>query len=387
MTDEALAASSPSDVAPLSEADYAAIHDVFMETARGRWFLAEFARRNRNADTRMVLDAVARIERSLAAPKDAPAANLADAFAAVREIVADARRQARALLQRMQPAEQFAAAYRNVRAVREVAWTLRECGSDARVCDQLDAQANAIDRNLDQLAAHSPDDTIDRVFDDLIRRLNELADNAPPPSSEPIPLSEPMPTQPHADFSETRVNLDEHPASDESLLPQSLEKGTIEYTAAVETVMAAPPEPSRLPSAAGDEMHPSDHVAQLSPSPASEKEEEAISAADRGLLSDDELEDMAVLDMIALEMAAPAEEEDIGGDGAQDATDETSASGSGHDAPPESLDNAFDFPEQAPMSLGAALIANGTIRPRCASTGPLAAIQRLSQVEKVALFS
>ncbi len=41
-----------------------------METARGRWFLTEYAKRNRNADTRMVLDAVERIEQSLAAQKE-----------------------------------------------------------------------------------------------------------------------------------------------------------------------------------------------------------------------------------------------------------------------------------------------------------------------------
>ena len=51
------------------EDDYAAISEAFMETSRGRWFLGEYAKRNRNADTRMVLDAVARIEQSLAAQK------------------------------------------------------------------------------------------------------------------------------------------------------------------------------------------------------------------------------------------------------------------------------------------------------------------------------
>ena len=53
-----------------SEEDYAAISEAFMETSRGRWFLTEYAKRNRNADTLMVLDAVARIEQSLAAQKE-----------------------------------------------------------------------------------------------------------------------------------------------------------------------------------------------------------------------------------------------------------------------------------------------------------------------------
>ncbi|MBP0582860.1 hypothetical protein J8I29_26270 [Labrys sp. LIt4] len=47
----------------LSEEDYGAIEAAVMETARGRWFLAEYARRNRNADTEAVLAAIRRLER------------------------------------------------------------------------------------------------------------------------------------------------------------------------------------------------------------------------------------------------------------------------------------------------------------------------------------
>ena len=58
MADEAFALSPISARAALpGEEDYAAISEAFMETSRGRWFLAEYAKRNRNADTRMVLDA------------------------------------------------------------------------------------------------------------------------------------------------------------------------------------------------------------------------------------------------------------------------------------------------------------------------------------------
>jgi len=47
----------------LSDEDYGAIEAAVMETARGRWFLAEYARRNRNADTDAVLAAIRRLER------------------------------------------------------------------------------------------------------------------------------------------------------------------------------------------------------------------------------------------------------------------------------------------------------------------------------------
>src|SRR5262245_58968853 len=54
----------PKNLAPplLSAADYEAIEAAVMETARGRWFLVEYARRNRHADTEMLLGALARLE-------------------------------------------------------------------------------------------------------------------------------------------------------------------------------------------------------------------------------------------------------------------------------------------------------------------------------------
>ena len=59
----------------LSEWEYSQIEAAVMETVRGRWFLAEFARRNRVADTQVLLDALARIER--AAGFSAPASEAA----------------------------------------------------------------------------------------------------------------------------------------------------------------------------------------------------------------------------------------------------------------------------------------------------------------------
>ncbi|MDU1807031.1 MAG: hypothetical protein E6813_26695, partial [Bradyrhizobium sp.] len=70
MVDEVFALSPISArAAQPNEADYEAIRDAFMETSRGRWFLGEYAKRNRNADTSMVLDAVARIEHALASQR------------------------------------------------------------------------------------------------------------------------------------------------------------------------------------------------------------------------------------------------------------------------------------------------------------------------------
>src|ERR1700709_2110520 len=98
MADEAFALSPISARAALpGEADYDAIREAFMETARGRWFLSEYAKRNRNADTRMVLDAVARIEENIAAQKDAvPDNRLPEALAVIADAINEARAAASA---------------------------------------------------------------------------------------------------------------------------------------------------------------------------------------------------------------------------------------------------------------------------------------------------
>src|SRR5580704_16610677 len=93
MADEAFALSPISARASQPrEEDYEAISDAFMETSRGRWFLTEYAKRNRNADTRMVLDAVERIEENLNAQKQPVSDNgLAEALAAITSAVGDAK--------------------------------------------------------------------------------------------------------------------------------------------------------------------------------------------------------------------------------------------------------------------------------------------------------
>lgn len=124
-----------------SEEDYDAISEAFMETSRGRWFLGEYAKRNRNADTRMVLDAVERVEQSLAAQKE-PAAEpdngLAEALAAIRTVVGEARSAAAAAVDGLALEETLAPVRKGARIIREISWRWREIGADGRICDLLD---------------------------------------------------------------------------------------------------------------------------------------------------------------------------------------------------------------------------------------------------------
>ncbi|MFC0283001.1 hypothetical protein ACFFJB_05180 [Camelimonas abortus] len=74
----------------LSDAEYLPIWSALMETARGRRFLGEFARRTRAAETRALLAAVGKLERALADARRDAAAKMA----AVRDAQAAAAREA-----------------------------------------------------------------------------------------------------------------------------------------------------------------------------------------------------------------------------------------------------------------------------------------------------
>jgi hypothetical protein len=62
---------------------YEALESAVMESARGRWFLAEYARRNRAADTMLLLDALKKLE-NVAATTPRPAADIAELAQAIK---------------------------------------------------------------------------------------------------------------------------------------------------------------------------------------------------------------------------------------------------------------------------------------------------------------
>jgi hypothetical protein len=186
MADDAFALSPISARAELpSERDYDAIREAFMETARGRWFLGEYGKRNRNADTSMVLDAVARIESTIAAHRQAPLSELPDALVLIRGLLSDAKDTAARTMSGPDAEEALAALNKATRIIREIAWTLREYGTDARICDMLDAQVNAIDASHQHTIAVNKRDAVLATFDLLIRRIGELGGSgAATPSSD-----------------------------------------------------------------------------------------------------------------------------------------------------------------------------------------------------------
>src|ERR1700730_4249356 len=99
--------------------------------------------------------------------------------------------------------------------------------------------------------------------------------------------------------------------------------------------------------------------------------------------------DEAVLDLVALEMAAP-QPADI-----DDPTDTGAGTGEAHVAELAPADSIIAEPRPEPAqppavqpSLGSTLIASGIVRrPNASPADPLAPIRRISQAERIALFS
>ena len=177
MAEQAFALSPMTASASLpTRADYDAISGAFMETTRGRWFLAEYARRNRNADTSMVLEAVARIERTLAEQKQpAPSTDAPDLIAAISAILTAARAGAETALSNPTNNDIMAPARKCALVIREIAWGLRESGADGRICGLLDAQVNAINAACDNFSTKDLRSGVLGAFDQAARQIAELA--------------------------------------------------------------------------------------------------------------------------------------------------------------------------------------------------------------------
>src|SRR3954471_13602368 len=341
MADEAFALSPISARATLPrEEDYAAIAEAFMETSRGRWFLTEYAKRNRNADTYMVLDAVARIEQSLVAQREetlereaslqreeglsaqqaaeavaaaaAAQERLTEALAAIRSSVEAAEESAVEALDSLALEQRLAPVRKGARVLREIAWRLREIGNDGRICDLIDSQVTVIEKGTDQFSSEEARAALHAAFAALQGRLVEFgdADRALAPAAEteaaaPSPAKPDMPPAAEttgtvlteeaaeAPFASPALPAEAVRAAVEPVLTQTRTPPAAEVTvarqAAVEeavvqetAVQNAEPQDAYPQDAYPQDAYPQDSAPQ-----------------------DADAEDEALLDMIAMEMGAP----------------------------------------------------------------------------------
>jgi hypothetical protein len=454
MSEEAFALSPISARPSLpSEADYDAIREAFMETARGRWFLSEYAKRNRNADTRMVIDAVERIEQNFTAQKQYTSTGLVDALGAISALISETKSIVGEALP--DPAEMLGAARDGARVTREVAAALRQCGADPRISDLLDAQVDAIEAGHRQLTLIAPRHAVLAAFDRLLQGVVDLASgngaaSRPAAAAEPPQAAAPPPPAPPS-APETVAAAEPEAAGGDFDLEFS-EQSEAAMAAAV--AEAAVDEAAALPTAAYDfdledtvaasasatsERMAYEADATIAPDEPSTPTLEQI-VADEAALDAEAAHDIAVLDMVALEMsaldddladldqpeppaavaspsptsieaaAAPvgmAEAEPIDLDQVSPAVASlapSAVSAAPITAPPSPVlqataaapvaatsvpPTAVAAPAApaAPASLGAAVLAHGMVRKPILGSDPLAALRRMSQAEKLAFFS
>src|SRR4029453_1636223 len=290
------------------EEDYAAISEAFMETSRGRWFLTEYAKRNRNADTHMVLDAVARIEQSLAAQREetlereaslqrdeglspqragegVPAAaaaheGLPEALAAIRSSVEAAEESAVEALDSLALEQRLAPVRKGARVLREIAWRLREIGNDGRICDLIDSQVTVIEKGTDQFSSEEARAALRAAVTALQGRLVEFGDD----DRSFVPVDETEAAAPS-------------PATPEMAAAAEI----------VETFLAqkAAEAPSASPAKSAETARTQPETPPAAEIPTAKEAAAEEAAVENAAPQDADAQDEAVLDMIAMEMGAP----------------------------------------------------------------------------------
>jgi hypothetical protein len=407
------------------EADYEAIREAFMETARGRWFLGEYAKRNRNADTRMVLDAVARIEETLVAQRLPELDDrLPEALAAIRSAVDDAAKVASTAIDGLGLDESLAPIRKGARIVKEISWRWREIGADSRICDLIDSQVSAIEGSCGQISELDPRPAVNGAFDLIRTRIEAFSEEdatdadpnddktVPPAADEVMETVVPVPAEPVASAIEAEPAVaaagnveiggaEAHLSQDDAPMMSASEVVEVAHDMAAtadarddtfldETVL----DEAVLDEAILGEVVLEDAVLDQTVLDITAPDQAVLAEAgvDEAGLDEAGL-DEAVLDMVALAMAAPDPDGEIDyaiadPDEIIDAPRATAVGMPEPAAPQMQTSIPQAAPPATPQSIGSALLANGFLEQhRAPANDPLAPIRRLSQAEKIALFS
>jgi hypothetical protein len=283
----------------------------------------------------MVLDAVARIEANIAAQKDAaPEHGLAEVLAAIRETLDEARAAASAALGGAAVDESLAPIRKGARVIRETLSRLREIGADGRIYDLMDSEVGAIEAGCGTLAATDTNAALNAAFDLIDQRIKGFeGDDAAQSHRRETPPPPPA---------------------------------TAEEKALAATAESVPP-------------------SEIGPEAAAASPPEAVAATVQIETAEaDVAHDDAILDMIALEMAAPDPDEPDVAETDVMKTDSVESGIVAQLAEPTVAARPAPIPQP---SLGASLIAHGIVRAPDPAADPLAPIRRMSQAEKIALFS
>jgi len=269
------------NLTPLRTEDYEAIETAVLETARGRWFMREYAHRNRTADTNMLLEAIGRIENALALNAidtlSASIGSVSDSDIDAKpliEVIDNARAEISAirdeLLEEGVPAAAdplaataasadaiSASIFEQARGLQETVYKLRDAGAHQLLCDALDECAGQLMRicQKQDLNARRTAEAM-RALQDLDERLSGVPDltvsstehSVDNSAIESSPITEPNPETPDSDeddeddlsllpLSVPEENLNDHP----SIAPSEDETGGDGHIVFVDAEGAQPP--------------------------------------------------------------------------------------------------------------------------------------------------
>lgn len=184
-------ASALSPVQPRSleeESEFEAIYAAVIESGRGRWFLEEFARRNRNSDTMQVLAAVERIEKVIREQRGSSApASFRSELLEIAATISQTRSAVAALPPAPATSEGGSAGSEvssGLERLQDLAWTMRERGLDPGVCQQIEGIA-------ERLAAASwltrPNDARSQQLNEVLQSLEQRIEAMLGAAAEPTP--------------------------------------------------------------------------------------------------------------------------------------------------------------------------------------------------------
>lgn len=408
MADEAFALSPINARASLpTDADYDAICTAFMETSRGRWFLSEYAKRNRNADTRLVLDAVERIEATIASQKQPQQAEPAPQIDLWPDLMKAFTKTRIEIAQRM-IAETDDAAYESIRngveMIRKVSKALRERGWDVRICDVFDTQVSAItDGYTALLAAQSIESSVQgdvlAAFDALAEQVEALTHGGDGSTEQlDMMVDAVADAMGEDDDFATPEFVDAEPEEPSAAAPIDEDAAFHDIYACdddIEIVEVTPPAPPRA------EVIVPEPVVIHQPQPTLQAESYrsvSVTVSLRPQMHQHPLDVSAADDIEIVDVAsdattphAPLHQQQLAANEAAQtitqavpAVTETVATTRPEAAAPEARETA----QAAPASLGAAVLANGLVRsPETTRSDPLAPFRRMSQAERVAFFT
>ncbi len=154
--------------------DYAKIETALQQTPRGRWFLDEYARRNRHADTAMVLAAIERLEGVVKGEAEGHSASKAGAAAIAlpyAQLKCDAETAAQDVAD-MEQATKDATAdiLLATEAIQDFTWEMRDKGIDRATCETIERHT------ADIYAACSFQDVVYQRKENAIHLLRLMAE-------------------------------------------------------------------------------------------------------------------------------------------------------------------------------------------------------------------